>query len=288
MGKRANSLGVVSIIGPGLIGGSIGLGLRRKGLARAVIGVGHRRVSLRKAVKLGAIDWATLDVKKGVRDADIVILCTSVGLIPEMAARAIPAMKSGAILTDVGSTKRRIVESIESITSDGITFVGGHPIAGSEHRGIEAARHDLFKGHTCILTPTNRTPALQKIKSLWRGLGSKVLIMSPDEHDQILASISHLPLLLAATLVNATSTKKLRYAGPGFRDVTRIASSNPMLWRDILQQNRREVLKALSSFQKELGSLKSMMQKEGPEKLLAWLMRAKRLRDAIVNSHNNS
>lgn len=282
MSKKANSLGVVSIIGPGLIGGSIGLGLKKNGLAKSVIGVGHRRVSLRKAVEIGAIDRSTLDVRSGVRNADIVILCTSVRLIPEMAARAIPAMKSGAVLTDVGSTKRRIVDFIESIRREDVAFVGGHPIAGSEQRGIEAARHDLFKGCVCILTPTSRTHALQTTKSLWRGLGSKVQVMSPDEHDQTLAAISHLPLLLAATLVNSVDSKKLQYAGPGFRDMTRIASSDPTLWRDILRQNRSEVLKALRSFQKELNALKSIIYEDKPEKLSSRLRRAKRLRDAIT------
>ncbi|MFQ5861755.1 MAG: prephenate dehydrogenase [Candidatus Brocadiales bacterium] len=287
--KKVNNLGIVSIVGPGLIGGSIGLGLKKNGLAKSVIGVGHRQVSLKKALKMGAIDRATLDVRKGVRDADIVILCTSVRLIPEMAAKAIPAMKPGAILTDVGSTKRRVVEFVKAIKRKDIAFIGGHPIAGSEQRGIGAARHDLFKGCICILTPTNwNTRALQTIKSLWRGLGAKVHLLSPDEHDQTLASTSHLPLLLAASLVNTVGAKKFPYSGPGFRDMTRIASSDPGLWRDILLQNRREVLEALALFQKELRSLKSTIYERKSEKLSSRLMRAKRLRDAIPNNPNNS
>lgn len=287
--KKTNELGIVSIVGPGLIGGSIGLGLRKNRLAKSVIGVGHRRESLRKALKMGAIDQATLDIRNGVHEADIVILCTSVRLIPKMAARAIPAMKPGAILTDVGSTKRHIVKSVAAIKRKNIAFIGGHPIAGSEQRGIGAARKELFKGCICILTPTNRNArALRKIKSMWRGLGAEVHLLSPVEHDQTLAYTSHLPLLLAASLVNTVGPKRLPYSGPGFRDMTRIASSDPALWRDILLQNRRKVLGALTSFQKELRSLKSIINGRKQERLSSRLMRAKRMRDAILTGHNNS
>ncbi len=283
--KKSTKLGVVCIVGTGMIGGSIGLGLRKKRLARRVVGVGHRRASLTKALKMGAIDSATLDIKEGVREADMVIMCTSVELIPEMAAEAVPAMKRGAILTDVGSTKRRIVEFVECIGRDDIAFVGGHPIAGSEQRGIGAARADLFKGCVCILTPVNRSrseKALRRVKAMWQGLGAKVHLLSPDEHDRTLASTSHLPLLLASSLANTVGPKKLPYAGPGFRDMTRIASSDPALWRDILLQNRRDVLRALKSFKKELDAMESAIDGEKAAALYSRLMRAKRLRDSIT------
>lgn len=280
--KTGRNLGIVSIVGPGLIGGSIGLGLRKNGLCESVIGIGHRRVSLAKALRMGAIDEATQDIEKGVAEADVVILCTSVRLIPDMAARAIPAMKRGAILTDVGSTKREIVETVGRIRRKDTAFIGGHPIAGLEKRGIDAARKDLFEGSVCILTPTGRNMgALRTIKAMWQGLGARVHTLSPKEHDKTLASTSHLPLLLAASLVNMVGTKKLPFTGPGFRDMTRIASSDPVLWCDILLQNRREVLAALASFEKELDALKFAMDKKRPGRLSSRLLRAKRLRDTL-------
>lgn len=282
--KTTKKLGTVCIVGPGLIGGSIGLGLKKRRLAGTVIGVGHRRVSLTKAVKMGAVDRTTQDIGEGVHDADIVILCTSVRLIPEMAAAAIPAMKHGAVLTDVGSTKGQIVELIEGMAEEeGVEFIGGHPVAGSEQRGVAAARAGLFEGAVCILTPTGgHARALRKIKSLWRGLGARVHVMTPDEHDRTLAATSHLPLLLAASLANTVDEKKLPYCGPGVRDMTRIASSDPELWRDILLQNRHEVLGVLNVFQKELDSLKSAIDGRWSRVLSAKLMRAKRLRDKIA------
>lgn len=282
VGKKTAKLGTVCIVGPGLIGGSIGLGLKKKGLAELVIGVGHRRVSLSKALKMGAIDRATQDIKKGVRSADIVILCTSVRLIPQMAAKAVPVMKRGAILTDVGSTKQHIVKCIQDIKRKDIPFIGGHPIAGSERRGIEAAKADLFEERLCILTPASRnTGALRAIKALWQGLGAKINILSPDEHDRTLAATSHLPLILAASLVNTVGAKKLPYTGPGFCDMTRIASSDPELWCDILFQNRRKVLDALKLFQKELSHIESAIYGEKQARLSSQLMRAKRLRDTV-------
>ena len=279
---RVDKLGTVCIVGPGLIGGSIGLGLKKKGLAELVIGVGRRSPSLTKALKLGAIDRATQDIEKGASDADIVILCTSVRLIPQMAAKAVPVMKRGAILTDVGSTKQHIVKCIQDIKRKDIPFIGGHPIAGSERRGIEAAKADLFEGRLCILTPAGRNAgALRTIKALWQGLGAKINILSPDEHDRTLAATSHLPLILAASLVNTVGAKRLPYTGPGFRDMTRIASSDPELWCDILLQNRRKVLDALKLFQKELNSIKLAIHEEKPARLSSQLMRAKRLRDAL-------
>ncbi len=287
--NTAKNLGTVSIIGPGLIGGSIGLGLKKNRLAKSVIGIGHRRVSLAKALKMGAIDRATQNIAKGVRDADIVILCTSVRLIPEMAARAIPSMKRGAVLTDVGSTKGEIVALIEEMKREGIAFIGGHPVAGSEQRGVAAARGDLFKGSVCILTPTDcKVQELREVKSLWRGLGARVRVMSPEEHDRTLAVTSHLPLLLAASLVKTVGKGKLPYCGAGLCDMTRIASSDPALWCDILLQNRREVLSALAVFQKELDSLKSTIDGRWSRILSSRLMRAKRLRDTIVNGSNKS
>jgi prephenate dehydrogenase len=283
--KKSTKPGVVCIIGPGMIGGSVGLGLRKKRLAGQVIGVGHRRASLTRALKMGAIDTATLDLEEGVREADMVIICTSVELIPEMAAKAIPAMKRGAVLTDVGSAKRGIVEFVERARRNDIAFVGGHPIAGSERRGIDAAKADLFVGSVCILTPVNRRrseKALRRVKAMWQGLGAKVHLLSPAEHDRTLASTSHLPLLLASSLVNTVGAKKLPYAGPGFRDMTRIASSDAGLWRDILLQNRREVIQALKSFKKELDALESAIDGKKAAALYSRLKRAKRLRDSVT------
>lgn len=286
--QKQGSLGIVSIVGPGLIGGSIGLGLKGRKLARRVVGVGHRDASLGKALEMHAVDHATKDLKEGVREADIVVLCTSVKLIPELAEKILPWMKAGAVLTDVGSTKEHIVEQIRAIirgikTPDkGVGFIGGHPLAGSEQRGIAAARPDLFQGATCILTPAGRDSRSRGIvKSMWEALGAKVKFLSPEGHDLIMAFISHLPQLVATSLVNTLRPGQLAFTARGFRDVTRIASSDPSLWRDILLQNREALLEAITDFQKELALVKRVLQERDSGQLFTRLKRAKGRRDSL-------
>lgn len=292
--QKKGTLGIVSIVGPGLIGGSIGLGLKKRKLARRVIGVGHRDPSLEKALEMHAIDQATKDLKEGVREADLVILCTSVGLIPEMAKRAIPWMKDSSILTDVGSTKSRLAEEIKALGQRDVEFIGGHPLAGSEKRGVEVASPDLFQGALCILTPIKGNGQARPshgaqrargiVKGMWEALGAEVKFLSPEEHDLIMAFISHLPLLVAASLVNTLRPGQKAFTARGFKDLTRIASSDPALWRDILLQNRGAVLEAITDFQREIALVKKALQEKDPRQLFARLKRAKGLRDSLPGS----
>jgi len=279
--------GTVCIIGPGLIGGSIGLGLKKRNLAKTVIGVGHRTSSLEKATKMNAIDIGTLNSEEAVKDADIVILATSVNKIIDTAKKIIPFMKRNAILTDVGSTKKYIVEQISHNVRKDITFVGAHPIAGSEQRSVEFASADLFEGCTCIITPIgNHTKDVETISHLWQLLGAKITYLTPEQHDEILVFVSHLPHLVASCLINAIKKEYLVCGASGLRDTTRVASGDPELWVDIFCQNRENVIKSIDRFIAELGGFKNDLLNKNNAKVLDRLKNAKLSRDSAF--HNNS
>ncbi len=279
--------GTVCIIGTGLIGGSIGLGLKKRNLAKTIIGVGHRTASLEKATKMHAIDIGLLNSEEAVKDADIVILATSVNKIIDTAKKIIPLMKRNAILTDVGSTKKYIVEQISHNLRKDITFIGAHPIAGSEQRGVEFASADLFEGCTCIITPMgNHTNEGETISHLWRLLGAKIKYMTPEQHDEILAFVSHLPHLAASCLINAIKEEYLVCGASGLRDTTRVASGDPELWVDIFCQNRENVIKSIDQFIAELGGFRNDLLNKNDAKILDRLKNAKLSRDSVF--HNNS
>lgn len=245
---------IVSIIGVGLIGGSIGLALKKteKKSAFKIIGVGRNINRLKLAKKLGAVDEITTDLKNGVKDADVIFVCLPVGIIAETIKKIAPFCKKNATITDVGSVKAPIVSKIEKFLTNHCSFIGGHPIAGAEKTSVKYAEKDLFKNATVILTPGDHPDktALAKIKFLWKRMGGIVKIMSPAKHDSILAETSHLPHIVAFALVNAVND--LNYTGSGFRDMTRIASSDPKMWADIIFNNRTNVRSAIKSFKKEL------------------------------------
>ena len=278
--------GVVAIVGTGLIGGSIGLCLKERGLATTIIGVGHRKVSINKALKINAIDEGTLDVEDAVKQADIIILATSVSLIPDYAKKIIPLMKKSAILTDVGSTKDYIVSQVNSeikSTCDGKRpdFIGAHPLAGSEQRGIESARPDLFEGSVCVLTPTslNSKKNITRLSNMWKALGAKISVMAPSKHDEILALVSHLPHFVASSLAGVIEEKHWQFAASGLRDTTRIASGDPELWLSISQQNKKEIIEALRCFSEEVECMINDLEKGNDRKLLGRLKKAKTVRD---------
>lgn len=279
--------GTVCIIGPGLIGGSIGLGLKKRNLTKTVIGVGHRASSIENALKMHAIDIGILNPEEAVKDADIVILATSVNQIIDTAKKVIPFMKSNAILTDVGSTKNYIVQQITHTIREDISFVGAHPIAGSEQRGVEFASPDLFTGCNCIITFSNKSPkGLETISSLWQLLGAKILYLTAEQHDETLAYVSHLPHLIAPCLVNSIKQEHLVYGASGLRDTTRVASGDPELWINIFDQNRENVIKSIDRFMAELAGFKSDLLKKNDTLLLDRLKKAKLSRDSVF--HNNS
>jgi len=281
--------GTVCIIGPGLIGGSIGLGLKKRNLAKTIIGVGHRASSLEKALKMHAIDIGILNDEEAVKDADIVILATSVNKIIDTGKKIIPLMKSNAIRTDVGSTKKHIVEQITYNMRKDITFVGAHPIAGSEQRGVEFASPDLFEGCTCIITPLgNHTKEVETISQLWRLLGAKIKYLTPEQHDEILAFASHLPHLAASCLINAIKEEYLVCGASGLRDTTRVASGDPELWVDIFCQNRENIIKSIEQFMAELSGFRNDLINKNNAKILDRLKNAKLSRDNVFlnNSAN--
>ena len=280
------NLGVIAIIGTGLIGGSIGLGLKERGLATKIIGVGHRKASLNKALKIKAIDEGTTSIEKAVKNADMIILATSVSLIPDHAKKIIPLMKKSAILTDVGSTKNYIVSQINNEIKSRCgrekpDFIGAHPLAGSEQRGIESARSDLFEGSVCVLTPTslNSKQGITRLSNMWKALGARISIMTPSKHDEILALVSHLPHFVASSLAGVIDEKHWEFASSGLRDTTRIASGDPELWLDISKQNKQKIIEALRSFSEEVECMINDLERGNDKKLLGRLKKAKTVRD---------
>jgi prephenate dehydrogenase len=236
----------IAIIGVGLIGGSIGLALKKSSPDIRIVGIPHREETIQEAINRGAIDEGTTDPKKGVAEADIVFICTPINLIIPVLKEIAPALKKGAIVTDVGSSKGEIVSRADKIMPRGTYFVGGHPMAGKEKVKIEAAEADLFKERIYILTPTSKTSkkALDQIAMLVSQLGAKVIEMDPKLHDLVVAGISHMPLAVAAALVGTVEyaekgkDEMMRCAASGFRDTTRIASGDPILGVDMFTSNK--------------------------------------------------
>lgn len=274
----------LSILGVGLLGGSMGLAARRVWPACRVVGYGHRQSSLDRALALGAIDEAFTDAPRAVDGADLVVLCTPVGTFESLLTSIAPAVASGAIVTDVGSTKRSVVTAAERILPAGVRFVGSHPMAGSEKRGVEFSRADLFQGATCVVTPTPRTDphALREVEKFWRALGMKLRTLSPDDHDRLLADVSHLPHVLAAALVTMQEDGGLDVCGKGFIDATRIASGDGALWSDILIDNRANLRASVERVKQALDHAVTLIEADNPEALQAWLNSAARRRDALL------
>jgi prephenate dehydrogenase len=281
---RTMPLHRVSILGVGLLGGSIGLAARSRLSNCTIAGYGHRRPSLDKALEIGAIDEGYDTAAAAVQHADLVILCTPVGLLPEMLRQISPALPPNAIVTDVGSTKQTVVAAAEQILPPTVHFVGSHPMAGSEKRGIEYARTDMLENATCIITPTKITnaAALTTVDEFWRSLGMHTTQLSPEQHDRHLADISHLPHALAAALVTMQSDAALPLAGKGFLDATRIAGGDGGLWRDILQDNCANMLASLRRLQAQLAHLTTLLAPEKHAELEAWLNAAASRRDHLL------
>jgi prephenate dehydrogenase len=280
----------LAVVGVGLIGGSLARILREKGEVGEIVGIGRGTANLERAVALGVIDRYTHDLAAGVAAADLVFLatpvCTIAGLVQQMA----PFLSPGCIVTDGGSVKEEIVVACEALMPQGTCFVGGHPIAGTEHSGVEASFATLYQGRRCIITPTVHTHqgALAKVVQMWELAGSEVMQMDPETHDKVLAAISHLPHMVAYSLVNAVGAYDrcgesiLKYSAGGFRDFTRIASSDPVMWRDIALQNRAALLEMMDHFSASLTQLRAMVAAgEGPA-MEEFFSRSKELRDGIL------
>lgn len=275
----------IAIVGVGLIGGSVGLAVRRRGLADCVVGIGRRQSSLRIARQAGAVTTTTIDLAKGVAEAELVIVCTPVGRIVEDVRTAAEHAPAGTLITDVGSTKAQIVGALDEGLPRGCRFLGGHPLAGGEKTGPSHARADLFEGKVTILTPTKNTRAedFDTLEKFWNALGAVVVQMSPEEHDQALAVTSHLPHAVAAVLVGLVPERLFRLSGAGLLDTTRIAAGDPSLWSQIFMQNRVNLAQALEAFLHRLAELRTALQ-QGNESAIHQILEAgKKNRDALGN-----
>jgi prephenate dehydrogenase len=278
------SLSRVSILGVGLLGGSIGLAIRSRLNSCKIVGYGHRASTLATAMEIGAIDEKATSAADAAAGSDLVILCTPVGLLGSMLQQVAPALKAGAIVTDVGSTKRSVVEAGERLVPKGGFFVGSHPMAGSEKRGVEYARPDLFENATCIITPTPRTDAhaLATVDKFWQSLGMRTTRLTPEEHDRHLADVSHLPHALAAALVSMQDDAALALCGKGFLDATRIAGGDGALWRDILHDNRDNMRASLERLSEQLAHLTKLLEPEKAKEMEEWLNAAAKRREALL------
>lgn len=280
----------LAIIGVGLIGGSLARILKEKGEVGEVIGIGRGKGNLERAVELGVIDRYYHDPVEGVAGADMVFLATPVCTIADIVREIAPALAPGCIVTDGGSVKGDIVRECEPLLPEGRHFVGGHPIAGTEHSGVEASFSTLYQGRRCIITPTERTDrqALEKVVRMWEIAGSDIVVMDVEKHDRVLAAISHLPHMVAYSLVNAVGEyggcdeNILKYSAGGFRDFTRIASSDPVMWRDIALQNRDSLLEMMDIFSDYCARLREMVAAGDGPAMERFFSSSKEYRDRLV------
>jgi cyclohexadieny/prephenate dehydrogenase len=280
-----------ALIGIGLIGSSLAHAMRRGGLAGDISGFAKSEATRTKARELGIVDTVHETAAEAVREADLVVLCVPIGAYREIAASIAKDLKPGAILTDVGSVKGAVVRDVAPHVPAGVHFIPGHPIAGTEQSGPEAGFAELFDNRWCILTPLpgSDPEAVEKLEALWRALGSHVDRMSPDHHDLALAITSHLPHLIAynivataADLEEVTNSEVIKYSAGGFRDFTRIAASNPIMWRDVFLNNKEAVLEMLGRFSEDLSALQRAIRWSDGEQLLTLFTRAREIRRGIV------
>jgi len=283
----------VTIIGVGLIGGSLAIALREGGLCGNIVGVGRGVRNLDTAKRLSIIDSFTTDPAEGVKGSSLVVVAVPVLSTAAVVKTIAPALEKGCILTDVGSVKQALIKETEPLVPEGVHFVPGHPIAGTEDSGAAAAFSGLFRGRKTILTPTPGTDraALSIVREVWESAGSVVVEMDPAIHDTVLAAVSHLPHMIAYSLVNTVADIDdrmggkggdiLAYSAGGFRDFTRIASSSPGMWSDICAMNRDAIVGVIEDFQKTLEELRRSIEACDTERIIKSFERSKRVRDSI-------
>ena len=277
----------ITIVGVGLLGGSIGLAARKFGVAIEIAGYVRREKTIGECEKFGAADYATMDLLAAVSNADLVILCTPIAQMRALAELCLPALKSGALVTDVGSVKADVVRELESlIAKAGAHFVGSHPMAGGEKMGVAAARAELFENAVCVLTPTAKSnaQAVRQLQRFWKALGARVLKLTPEQHDLFVSRTSHLPHVVAATLANlvldpAQPRGQLQLCANGFRDTTRIASGSPEMWRDIVLANRKHIAGSLNAFISELQDFQKVLKAADEKGMERFFQNAKQRRD---------
>ena len=278
------SLSNLAIIGPGLLGGSIAMASRAKNPATRISIWARRDDAVEDVKKRGVADVVSTDLRSVTEGAGMIVFCVPIGAMASLAGKIAPFVPGDALVTDVGSVKAPVVESLGKIFSKRARFIGSHPMAGSEQTGIEASRADLFEGAVCIVTPEEATPPrdVEQARQFWTMLGCKPRTLSPAEHDQVIALVSHLPHLLAATLVNlvcAENPDSLKFSGNGFRDSTRVASGSPGMWAEIFGVNRSEVKKSVDAMIEKLREVSGFMDDEA--KMRQFLSDAKSWRDEL-------
>jgi len=277
----------ITIVGVGLLGGSIGLAARQRRLAGEVAGFVRRAASLKDCEKTGAVNFATTDLLAAVSNADLVILCTPLAQMRSLARQILPALKRGAIVTDVGSVKAGVVRELESIIAKvGAHFIGSHPMAGGEKMGVLAARADLFECAVNIITPTKKShpTTVRKLERFWKSLGARTVRMDAAQHDLLVSRTSHLPHVTAAALANlvlnpAQPKTQAALCATGFRDTTRIASGSPEMWRDIALANRKNLSRSVDAFVTELKKFQIALKTDDAKKVEAFFATAKSRRD---------
>lgn len=284
----------VALIGIGLIGSSIARVIQRDGLAKEIAITARSQETLDKAMSLGIADVATLDAREAVRGADLVILCTPVGTYGKIAEAIGPVLEKGAILSDVGSVKETVIHDVSPHLPDGIHFVPAHPVAGTEHSGPEAGFAELFINRWCILTPPPGTDeaAIERLASLWRKAGSMIEVMDAGHHDRVLAITSHLPHLIAYTIVGTATDLEghlqqevVKFSASGFRDFTRIAASDPVMWRDIFLNNKEAVLETLGRFTEDLTAMQRAIRWGDGDLLERQFEKTRAIRREIIDAN---
>jgi prephenate dehydrogenase len=284
----------VSLLGLGLLGGSLGKSLITGNHAKKVAGFVRRTERIQEAIHAKVVHEASMDLEEVVSDADLVVLCTPVLKMLPITEAMQYHLKPGALVTDVGSVKAPLVQSLEPlIAKANATYIGSHPMAGSEQQGLEYARADLFKGATCVITPTQNTPQkeVEKIQKLWQQVGGMPEVMDATEHDIRVARCSHLPHVTATMLADWVldpehGDQQSRLCSTGFKDTTRVASGSPDMWSDILASNKVELLNSLNAFELQCQKVRKWIQEEDDTALYQWLKQSKSKRDSWLKSFN--
>ena len=283
--------GKMTIIGVGLLGASLAKACKERDLVEEVAGYGRNRENLEKARALKIIDHCPADLAEAVKDADLIVLCTPVTTIIPLIQNMISKIRPGTLITDVGSVKEPIVMEAEKLVPEGVYFVGSHPIAGGENSGLEDSTADLYQNAKCIVTPTGKTnnKALEKISALWQAVGMQVINLSAEEHDFVFGAVSHLPHIVVYALMNTLGALRTQddrevtaFSGAGLKDITRIASSDPVMWRDICLSNRNHSLDLIDRFQNKLDEIRSTIEKGDGEALKEEFMAANKYRLNVI------
>ena len=285
--------GRVALIGVGLIGSSLARVIKRDSLASEVVACARTQATCDRVLELEIVDHATTDPAAAAAGADLVMICTPLGVYAEVVAALAPELKPGAILSEVGSVKYTVIRDLAPLVPDGVHFVPGHPVAGTESSGPDAGSAELFQGRWCILTPPEGVDpgAVERVAELWRRAGMMIEIMDPEHHDQVLAITSHLPHLIAYTIVGTAAdleeqmkSEVIKFAAGGFRDFTRIAASDPVMWRDIFLNNREAVLEMLDRFTEDLTVLQRAIRGGEGEVLQDLFTRTRELRRGVIEA----